>query len=169
MKWLKVFLVVFLLLLLSVVSPFLVMAESVPPTYPELLSELTEIWKELNQISVTSEVTLISMQEKWPSLVQKVEDFGNKLKTFEIDQANMSENMKGFNQSFNISVMELTTLKNQYAGVLSSVETLRTSFMNIEEEVKSMQKKSNIGLGVSIMAAIIGAIALGYSLFGANR
>jgi len=41
--------------------------------------------------------------------------------------------------------------------------------MNIEEEVKSMQKKSNIGLGVSIMAAIIGAIALGYSLFGANR
>ncbi len=157
-------LVLFLLVLVG--SP---MAEPIPPTYPELSVELTEIWKELNSLSVTSEVTLIAMQERWPSLIKKVEDFGNKLIVFEKDQENMSENMKVFNQSFNSSVMELQVLKNQYAGVLSLVETLRTSFTGIEEELKQMKRRTNLGLGISIISAIIGALALGYSLFNGGK
>ena len=166
---LKRFFTASLLVLFVFLSAGFTLAESTPPTYPELLIELTEIWKNLNTLSVSSEVRLIDMQERWPSLIKRVEDFGNKLTVFEKDQASMSENMKLFNQSFNSSVMELQVLKNQYAGVLLLVETLQTSFMNIEEEVKRMERRTNVGLVISIVAALLGAVTIGYTIYNGGE
>jgi len=169
MKCSKAFFTVFLLLLLLVGLPFSLTAESTPPTYSELLTQLTKIWKELNRISVTSEVSLTNIQEQWPDLLKEVQAFGNKLKAFEKDQATMSQNLKAFNQDFSISQTKLMALKNQYAGVLLLAETLQTSFMNIEGEVKSMRRKTNTGLWIAIGAGIIGALALGYSIVSESK
>ena len=38
--------------------------------------------------------------------------------------------------------------------------------MDIEEEAKKMRRRTNTGLVMSIIAVIVGTIALGYSIFG---
>ena len=169
MKWQRAFSTVCLLLLLLVGSPSLVTAESTPPTYSELLTELTKIWKELNQLSVNSEISLTAIQAQWPSLLKEVQDFGIKLKAYEKKQATMSASLKSFNQDFSLSQTKLIALKNQYDGVLLLAKTLQTSFTNIEDEVRSMRQKTNTGLWISIGAALIGAIAIGISIFGGNK
>lgn len=169
MKWLRASFTVCLLLLLLVGSPSLVTAESTPPTYSELLTELTKIWKELNQLSVNSEIGLTAIQDQWPNLLKEVQDFGIKLKAYEKKQAIMSASLKSFNQDFSLSQTKLIALKNQYDGVLLLAKTLQTSFTGIENEVKLMRQKTNTGLWISIGAALVGALALGYSLYEGSK
>jgi len=60
-------------------------------------------------------------------------------------------------------------LKNGIDVLSSSIETLGISFTTLDSSIKRAEKKSNVGLWISIGAFIIGVIALGYSMFGESK
>jgi len=167
MKWVKRFLLLFLFVVLFTGLPGMLLGELPPPTYQDLYDEGARIWKELNELAVSSEVTLIDMQEKWPDLIKQVSDLGSKLETFEDDFnqrfEKLDQDMLKYNQDFSISLTELTALKSQYDALLFSVETLRTTYTGIENDLNTMEKKTNLGLGLSILS-LLGLLA--YIFFG---
>jgi len=169
MKCIKQYSILFLLLVLFVGLYGSLWGETTPPTYSELLISSTEIWKSWNSLAVNSQVTLLDMKEAWPDLVQAVATWGLKFevfeKTFNQRLETSAQNMDKFNQDFSTSLTELTVLRNQYDRLLSLVETTRTSFTNIEEEVNLMKKRTNTGLVLSIIAALIAAGKVAYDIY----
>ena len=173
MKCLNHSVMVFWLVVLLVGFSGIASGETTPPTYSELLIELTEIWKESNSLSVNSAISLMDMQEAWPDLVQKVAKWGLKFeafeKTFNQRLKASDQNMEIFNQDFSTSLMELTELRDLHDEVLLTIEDLRTSFTNIEDEVKKMKFRNNIGLGLSITAVLIAIGTAVYEYFNKQK
>lgn len=169
--WLKRFFMVYLLALLFVAMPGSLLAEQTDPTYGSLLADLTEIWKKQNNLSVISELDLITIQKNFPEILERLE----KLET---DLQNFKMNMESFNLNLGLtysasdlheknlsqSLAGLTQLNTMFQELSLSIETLRTSFTSIENSAKRAETKSNIGLVISIAAGIIGASLALYTI-----
>jgi hypothetical protein len=170
MGWLKVFFMALLLVSFSLVLPGLVSGESTPLTFQEIYNEEIRIWKELNRLAVNSEATLIDIQRDWPDLVRQVSELGIELAALESSLGSelltLDNELKVFNQDFSTKLVELTLLKSQFGELLSSVETLRTTYTSIEEDLRSMKFKTNLGLAISITAFVILA---GYFIYDLSK
>lgn len=154
----KLFSILLLLLVLFVGLSGSLWGESFSSQLNEVSTQLTEISKQYNEISVNSELTLMDLQEISLQLQQELKAVQKDLDLAMNDLAKvmvLSEN----------NLLRWNNLQNGIDSLSFSVETLGMSLLILEGSVKEQRVKTNIGLGLSIAAVIIGAVALGYSLF----
>lgn len=166
MGCIKRFSILFLLLVLFVAPFGSLLGETIPPTSKQLSAELTEISKSFNEILSNSSLTLMDIVEEFPQLLKRLADFEVKLVNFETKLENTFRNSEALEQDLVASMVELSLLRTQFEKVLSSVEIFQTSLIGIEDEVKRMKRRTNTGLVLSIVSALIAAAAALYSAFG---
>ena len=139
-----------------------VQAETTLDKLDKISIKLTEISKQYNELSVNSEITLMDLQERFPKLVIAV----NELK----EEANLlSSELELLTEKSDTLLGKWTSLKSGIDNLSSSVETLEMSLSILDDSVKRAEKRSNTGLIISIGAAILGILALGYSMFGESK
>lgn len=155
----------FWLVFFSLVSVGISWGETTSEKYETLLTELTEIWKEVNSLSISSEMTLIDIQERFPQLLDRVNSFETKLENFEKNLEDTYRNSEALSLNLSQSLMELMALKSQYGELSRSIETLRISFTNIEDSVKRAERRSNAGLVIGIVAGCIVVGLVGFEIY----
>jgi len=152
----------FLLVLYLLGLVGLASAETTSDKLDEISIKLTEISKQYNELSVNSEITLMDLQERFPKLVIAV----GELK----EEANLlSSELELLTEKSDTLLGKWTNLKSGIDNLSSSVATLGMSLSMLDDSVKRAEKRSNTGLIVSVLAALLGATALGFSLFGVDK
>lgn len=150
--------IAFLLVLFLVVSAGTLSAETTSEKYARITTELTEISKTFNETLINSQLTLMDLQEILPALQTRVRELESEVQALVSDSQLLTEQSSQLLQKW-------INLKTGIDKVSDSVKTLDLSLQSLDDSIEKAQFKSNLGLGLSIVAGILGAVALGYSIY----
>jgi len=158
MKWLRHSFMVYLWVVLLLAFAGGAWGETTLDKYDRITRDLQKISNEYNEISVNSQLTLQDLQEILPQLTQRVNGLQTEVNGLIKDSQDLTETSEGLLQKW-------INLKNGIDNLSSSIETLGTSFTILDSSIKRAERKSNTGLAIAIIAAVLAAIAAGYSIF----
>jgi len=149
---------VFFVVLLFVVSHGLWSVETTQEKYDRYTRELTEISKELNELSVNSEITLADLMERLPQLMNRVSVLQNEVEQLLKESTILTENSQ-------VLLTQWVILKDGIDKVSNDIETLQKSHTIFEDSLKRSTRRSNTGLIIASIALII----TGYLLYEEHK
>lgn len=147
MKWLKVFLWVFLLQLLFCVVPIFSISGQTTRTLEDLQQEYQKNTERLNVLSIQSEIDLMDLQILLPQLRQEVNALSQEVSQLITESQLLKQDSKKLTQQ----LTELNTDIEKLSGSLDRIGTLTT---DLEKSLKALQLKNNLSLGVAGLSLI---------------